>query len=350
MIKGLRKKPSYDELINEVDKDFITKYPDRRATNIENSNYMSQLRQGFQELIEQENKIVGENVKQLLLKEEAESGGLSHQELKSGAASFKSVESHPKQFAIHTPRFKSLIGPDVQPEIMFQALEQEKELQHAVEKQQQRKQDIISNLRHVHQGVRTRVDDMVKPDVDMQKEVDELMSDVNRYATPALQILSPEFAAATDQDVFKGVFTKNIFKQEDKKEKPMKKEKKEKKVSKTKTIKKKGSVKEHSESEGSPTAGAARRIIARDAPEPEIEHPRGSKGRPKGSKNKVKDDDVEISQIKLNENKEMSYWKSQSANEIRNQLKLRGVPSSSKWIYKKDLLKIVSDLIKQKDW
>jgi len=44
MMKGLRKRPSYDELINEVGKEFISKYPDRRAYEIENSNYMSQLK------------------------------------------------------------------------------------------------------------------------------------------------------------------------------------------------------------------------------------------------------------------------------------------------------------------
>ena len=87
MIKGLRKRPSYDELINELDKDFITKYPDRRAYEIENSNYMSQLRDGFQELVEQEKKIVGENVKQLLLKESTASSSHSHYSTKSVTSS-----------------------------------------------------------------------------------------------------------------------------------------------------------------------------------------------------------------------------------------------------------------------
>ena len=43
-IIGLRKKESYDELINDLNHGLITNYPDRRASELENSSYMSQLR------------------------------------------------------------------------------------------------------------------------------------------------------------------------------------------------------------------------------------------------------------------------------------------------------------------
>ena len=49
MLKGLRKRETYDELINELEEDPIKKYPDRKASQIENSNFMSQLALGFQE-------------------------------------------------------------------------------------------------------------------------------------------------------------------------------------------------------------------------------------------------------------------------------------------------------------
>jgi len=48
MLKGLRKRETYEELINELGDDPIKKYPDRRASQIENSNFMSQLASGFQ--------------------------------------------------------------------------------------------------------------------------------------------------------------------------------------------------------------------------------------------------------------------------------------------------------------
>ena len=37
MLKGLRKRETYEELINELGEDPIKEYPDRRASQIENS-------------------------------------------------------------------------------------------------------------------------------------------------------------------------------------------------------------------------------------------------------------------------------------------------------------------------
>ena len=51
MMIGLKKRPTYDELVNSLDTDPIKHYPDRRATQMENSNYMSQLATGFQEVV-----------------------------------------------------------------------------------------------------------------------------------------------------------------------------------------------------------------------------------------------------------------------------------------------------------
>ena len=81
MLKGLRKRETYEELINELGEDPIKKYPDRRATNIENSNFMSQLASGFQEVIEQNNRILKEKTKELLLQEATASSGVSHKQL-----------------------------------------------------------------------------------------------------------------------------------------------------------------------------------------------------------------------------------------------------------------------------
>jgi len=83
MITGLRKRPTYDELINEIGEDPIKRYPDRRASQIENSNYMSQLSSGFQGVIEQNEKVMKEKTKQLLLQGIASGSAVSHSELKS---------------------------------------------------------------------------------------------------------------------------------------------------------------------------------------------------------------------------------------------------------------------------
>jgi len=81
MLKVLRKRPSYDELINEIDQPFITAYPNRKASEIENSVYMSQLRAGFEEVIEQNNRVLKEKTKDIILQEAASSSSLSHKHL-----------------------------------------------------------------------------------------------------------------------------------------------------------------------------------------------------------------------------------------------------------------------------
>ena len=93
MLTGLRKRETYEELINELGDDPIKKYPDRKASQIENSNYMSQLASGFQEVIAQNDRIMREKTKQLLLQEMASSSGTSHQGLRSmaGSGGFRSL-------------------------------------------------------------------------------------------------------------------------------------------------------------------------------------------------------------------------------------------------------------------
>ena len=41
--EGLKLRPSYDELINLLDKPIINKYPDRKASQLRNSHWLSQL-------------------------------------------------------------------------------------------------------------------------------------------------------------------------------------------------------------------------------------------------------------------------------------------------------------------
>ena len=65
------------------------------------------------------------------------------------------------------------------------------------------------------------------------------------------------------------------------------------------------------------------------------------------------DDDVEISGISVNKSEDMKYWREQSANELRAQLKLRDpVKFRDSWAFKMkaDLLKIIKELIKDKKW
>ena len=79
-ILGLRKRETYEELIDDLNRDQISKYPDRTAIQMENSNYLSQLRGGFEEMAEQNDAVQKERQKQILIQEEAGSVAHSHHE------------------------------------------------------------------------------------------------------------------------------------------------------------------------------------------------------------------------------------------------------------------------------
>ena len=79
-IIGLRKRETYDELINDLNHDLITNYPDRRASEQENSSYMSQLRGGFEEMLIQNDNLLKEKQKEILLHEEASEANIGRHE------------------------------------------------------------------------------------------------------------------------------------------------------------------------------------------------------------------------------------------------------------------------------
>ena len=82
MKTGLRKRETYDELIHDLEEDPIKHYPNRKATQIENSNYMSQLSGDFDEMLHQNERILKEKQKANLLQQMAASSGVSHHQMK----------------------------------------------------------------------------------------------------------------------------------------------------------------------------------------------------------------------------------------------------------------------------
>ena len=81
MKTGLRKRETYDELIHDLEEDPIKHYPNRKATQIENSNYMSQLSGDFDEMLHQNERILKEKQKANLLQQMAASSGSSHHQM-----------------------------------------------------------------------------------------------------------------------------------------------------------------------------------------------------------------------------------------------------------------------------
>ena len=108
-MQNLRRKPTYNELINylEFEQPKI-KYPDRRATFLRNSPYLSQFDgDSWIDLEEQEQNINKEKMKEMTLKELASQRGLTAQAVRaqtqhySMASSSSSASSSPGALRVH---------------------------------------------------------------------------------------------------------------------------------------------------------------------------------------------------------------------------------------------------------
>ena len=323
MLTGLDKRPSYEELINELGEDPIKKYPDRRASQIENSNYMSQLASGFQEVLEQNDKLMKEKTKSILLQEMAAGSSVSHHSYASAISSLKSLTSHglrgrpsflpprAEQFQIGTPRSahsdtsetrrvrNQLFGPDINAEDVLASLQNQMDIDDDERRRQEHQQQIVTQFTHHHQGIRTAVDRLVPPPPDVNVD--------------ALQDIM-------DNNPFEGVFSGGASSSSQIPVKTLveKIEKKEKKEPKSKKEPKKMS-KPNDEPDDSPekTLGRASSRTKRGANTPPSGRPE-PKRKPNSDKG---DDDVEITAVKLNKNTSINFWAQQSPNEMRAQLK-----------------------------
>ena len=102
-IIGLRKRETYDELINDLDHDLIKNYPDRRASELENSSYMSQLRGSFEEMLMQNDNLMKEKQKEMLLHEQAGQANVGRHELSIDEGRWRPHVTPEPEEIFHTP-------------------------------------------------------------------------------------------------------------------------------------------------------------------------------------------------------------------------------------------------------
>ena len=358
MLKGLRKRESYEELINELGEDPIKRYPNRDATQIENSNFMSQLASGFREVIEQHDRVLKEQTKELLLQEiSATSSRTSHVSFQSlgslGLNQYMQANPgppfqpirRPQQFNIQTPpsprsqasskseattsvkseepaprqmdmddnadlremRYK-LFGPDIDPEVVFQAFDNAREQQEREREQQERQQQIVAQVRQDH----------------------EYMMKNNQF-----------------EGVFSGGARSSNYVPEPVKTLVDKIEEKEEKK-KPRTPKKFEKPNDEPDDQPEGTRGRSSSRPKRTAPVPPAGRPEPKR---KTSNEKSDDDEVAITGVNLNTSTNLKFLKSQSPNEIRAQLKLRKLPINEyAFLKKKDLVEYVRNLITTKKW
>ena len=155
---GLKRRLTYDELLDKLDVDPIKKYPDRRATVIENSHYMSQLASGFREVLEQHDRVMKEKTKALLLQDAASTSGLSHVSWKS-LSSFglnKLFANAPAQPTFFSPNLSSDSGGESAESAISNTRSTYKALATTLSNQIGAQQEVIQRQRDIMEGEQGR--------------------------------------------------------------------------------------------------------------------------------------------------------------------------------------------------
>ena len=94
---GLRKRPTFQQLVNYLQNDQdIIRYPNRLATQIRNSPYMTQLDSVgvMADMEQQQKRFMQEQAKQNMLREMASEAGQTHKELSASRRTSRPDSSH----------------------------------------------------------------------------------------------------------------------------------------------------------------------------------------------------------------------------------------------------------------
>ena len=327
-MEGLRKRPTYNEVVDYIENDQPKiKYPNRTASFLRNSPYLSQLDgDSWIDLEEQESNIT----KQRLLEEEIKKLAAQTKQ----TAQVLRTKSKKTQTRIPMHEQSTQTGEDEVPEhvpVFDMAID---DIEMEIEKQKRErelKEHGIQRILRQHLG---QIEPSSSSASSKPMELEPEPMDYNENepeAQPKSKGRPPKPKREDDEhvDVRKRANTLQ----------PKNKEKKEDNSrSRTRSPLKRNKKKEETKEV---------KIIPLPKAEPKAKSK--AKSKPSGSSS----DDVQIGEIKPNKSKKMSYWKEQSANELRNQLKLRD-PQKFKveWAFKdrEQLLEIIKELIKEKKW
>jgi len=110
-VDGLHRRPLYDELIGMIDKPMITNYPDRKATQLRNSNWLQQLDGADYESLKQLNhNIMKDQEKTILLRHYAQANGVPLQEVRAAHH-----QAEAAQHQTHVPEYHDMSVSDGDP-------------------------------------------------------------------------------------------------------------------------------------------------------------------------------------------------------------------------------------------
>ena len=365
--EGYKVRPSYEELINTLDKPLDLKYPDRKASQMRNSHWLSQLDgDSFRAMDELHHSILKGHEKEALLKGYASSHSVSLASVRShhiapsehGATAAPSEYSAPavlpEYFQTYTPppsprhhqpqQQQTEVLPEVLPEVQQhyqqvpEAPRQSKNIKvkSKIEKSESKKE---SRFKQMHDE---DYDEKVKDQHEMNLD-DAEMQQQRASLKKEFKDLLPNL---DDNQIDKIVKKHRTYVQGVKRSSDPSSSSTQP-ISKVKTKRGKGEKRDaESESIPMPKAKAKANPVNND---PESIHPK-QRGRPP-NRPTSSDDEVEIQGVVLNKAKAQSYWKKQSPNEIRAQLVLRDIPrSKTGFATKAELLGLIKELVKNNKW
>ena len=362
--EGYKVRPSYEELINTLGKPLDLKYPDRKASQMRNSHWLSQLDgDSFRAMDELHHSILKGHEKEALLKSYASSHSVSLASVRShhiapsehGATAAPSEYSAPavlpEYFKTWTPppsprhqQTEVHQQPEVLPEVQQyyqqvpEAPRQSKNIKvkSKIEKRESKKE---SKFKQMHDE---DYDEKVKDQHEMNLD-DAEMQQQRASLKKEFKDLLPNL---NDDEIDKIVKKQKRYSQGIKRSSEPASSSTQP-ASKIKTKHDKG---EKRDAESEPLPRPKAKAKANPATNiPESAHPK-RRGRPP-NKPESSEDEVEIRGVAVNKEKAQSYWKKQSANEIRAQLVLRDIPrSKTGFATKAELLGLIKELVKNNKW
>ena len=370
-VEGSKVRPSYDELINLLDNPVAYKYPDRKASTLRNSHWLSQLDgDSFRVMDELHHNMIKEQEKDAVLRSYASSHQTSLSSLKSSHLAPSSYGSPISSHNFHLtppqsprqpppppnqPQYYNMTPPPsprqqpATPQVFPTVPRYYRNVPDAPNQSQTIK--VKSKIEKKEMKKMNKFEKMADDEFDTKVKEQHEMNVDDAELLQQQADLKREF-----KDLLPNLDENEIDKIVSKKLKPSKQGVKRQSepassstdipAAKAKTRKGKGDKRD---AEESPEPRPKARPKPNPANEqPETIHPK-RKGRP--PKADSSEGEAEIQGVAVNKNTTQSYWKKQSPNEIRAQLVLRDIPRTrTGFMNKKDLLNLIKDLVQQKKW
>ena len=382
--EGLKVRPSYEELISILDKPLDLKHPDRKASQMRNSHWLSQLDgDSYRAMDELHHNMLKELEKEGILKSYASSHNVSLASLRSHhlAPSEHSEPSAHTQFVNLTPppspRHQHSQTESPSPRNQYSQTVSRHQHRHQqtelIQRHQHQQTEVLPEVQQHYQQVPeaprqsknikvkskiekkeekkeikfktmhdSEFDDKIKQQHEMNvddAEMQQKRADLKKEFKDLLPNLN-------DNEIDKMVKKQRMFSQGAKRPSEPASSSTQP-AARVRTKRDKG---EKRDAESEPIPRAKAKVKTNPALDnPESVHPKRL-GRPP-NKSDSSSDEVEIQGVVLNHEKTQSYWKKQSANEIRAQLVLRNIPRSRTGFAKKpELLNLIKDLVKNNKW